>query len=971
MCRSTDSRSFESERRPPSLPARIASRLGRLILRNRLAVAIASLLWLIYRSGTQPRRLNYPCQQVAAVNVGAFAAGLIPALWLWRRPKCPVARRVAVRRQLIAAAILFVTALVGIEGYQYAQSLGPPSRPIVPVRLSDPQHTVVGIAHRDPQGSWYTTAEIEAMVRLAIARAGGLQRLMVDKNTDGQVSVILKPNLVQAEDPTDGVVTDPKVCAAIVKVAKEAGATQVGIAEGTAVGGSINDRRATWDAMAAAGYDANQDRKFDYDTSVSLYDLNDSGGLHQADPTKVTLVTIPNGVIRAQYYVPNVLLNCDVLISVPTFKNHTHGVVTLSMKNRIGCAPNDLYHSDSSWGSGFQGKQGLVHFTNEGYPATVPPQPTTESQVVQRTIVDLNLVRPQDFAVIDGLIGVTSGPNDKSVGGCGGHTCKPNPYMHLIMAGADSVAIDTVGALAMDYDPDYITHIAWADSTGVLGTKDRSMITLVGDPMWQIHRVFPGNWAYDGTVMNSDHAPPSISGISVNEGDKIADRQIVTGSGIGDDVGAVQAVAVASFLGPNLLTNGDFEAGATGWINWKTTWGSGDVYDFANTEPGCLGNACLKLGGTATATSFGVYQQVTVVPGKTYRIDGYWKGRKLADNNWFEILLIDGPFSLQQADDPTYVKATFMFAYDNSTYGLPGGVGATFGWIWSHHQFAPPLSQVDWNNRLGRRIAAGNTMTVVLKVGSTGGGAEAWFDEIRLTEVLGESPIGHVAYPSDPFSMEIETDHLPDGSFPAELRLTVYDAALNEAGLYRNVTVQTVPDTPWICVDNVIFNQDVFVGDNAAEDAFDVSNCGMTGSTADYTISWDPSAANWLTVVPAAGTAVEGSPPIAHSITYNTSHLKPGTYTAPLVVSSAANTVNLPVTVNVTTVASDFDQDGDVDQSDFGQFQACLGQSTALRPDCVEADLTQDSLINSNDTSLFLGCLSGPDLRPDPQCAGQ
>ncbi len=941
--------------------------LGRVVLRNRLAIAIASLFWLIYRSGTQPRRLAYPCQQVAAVNVGAFAAGLIPALWLWRKPKCPraVSRRIVIRRQLTAAAILFATVLVGIEGYQYAASLVPPSPPVVPARLSDPQHTTVGIAHRDPQGTWYTTAEIEAMVRLAIARAGGLESLMVDKNTDGQISVILKPNLVQAESPTDGVVTDPKVCAAIVKVAKEAGATHVGIAEGTAVGGSINDRRATWDAMAAAGYDTNRDRFFDYDTTVDLYDLNDSGGLHQTDPNKVTLVTIANGVIRTEYYVPNVLLNCDVMICVPTFKNHYNGTVTLALKNRVGCAPNDIYHNDASWGDGFQGKLALVHYTNEGFPCTVAPCPSSsnENEIVQRTIVDLNLVRPLDFAVVDGLIGVTSGPNDKGVPACGGHTCKPDPYMHMIVAGADSLAVDAVCSLVMDYDPDYIPHLAYADSSSVLGTKDRSMITLVGDRMWQIRSDdFPDNWGI-GAVKNTDHEAPSISAISVNEGDKIAAHQMVAGSGIGVDAGVVQVAAVASRLGLNLLTNGGFESGAEGWTDWAATSGSGEAYDFANTEPGRIGTACLKLGGAAVATSFGVYQQVDVTPGRTYRLDAYWKGRKLADSSSFEILLIDGPFSLAETD----VEANFMFAYDPGAYGLPGPVGTTFGWIWSHEQYAPPLEQVDRNNRLGRRIATGSTMTVVLKAGSTGGGVEAWFDEVRLSEVLGESPIGHLANPADPFNLEIETDHLPDGSFPAELRVTVYDAALNEASLYRNVTVQTVPDTPWLCVDRLFFEQDVFVGDNAVEDTFTVSNCGMTGSMVEYTIDWDPQTVDWLTVTPARGTAAEGSAPNPHSIVYDTSRLKPGTHTVQLVVSGTANTVNLSVTVNVSTVAPDFDRDGDVDQSDFGRLQACLGQSSD--PDCVEADLSHDTLITSGDLSLLLGCLSGPEVTPDRDCA--
>ena len=35
-------------------------------------VALASLFWLIYKSGTKPSRIVYPCQRVAATNLSTF-----------------------------------------------------------------------------------------------------------------------------------------------------------------------------------------------------------------------------------------------------------------------------------------------------------------------------------------------------------------------------------------------------------------------------------------------------------------------------------------------------------------------------------------------------------------------------------------------------------------------------------------------------------------------------------------------------------------------------------------------------------------------------------------------------------------------------------------------------------------------------------------------------------------------------------
>ncbi len=543
---------LDSGVRTAGLIGRWALRLWHLLVHNRLAIAVASLLWLIFRSGSQPRRITYPCQQVAAVNVGAFAAGLVPALFLARKGRRPhgLPRAVVVRRQLLIAGIMFVAALIGVEGYQFAGSLIPPELPDVPPRLGDPIPTTVGICQQDPQGGSYTTAQIETMVRQAVTLAGGLDDIVSPGDT-----VVIKPNLVQPKwDASRGVVTNPRVCAAIVKIAKEAGAAQVIIAEGTADRAGTGGM--TWYAFNRAGYDTNWDHWFDYDTSVQLFDLNDTGGPDQYDPAKVTSKTISNGVIRSQYWIPNIILNCDVLISVPTFKNHGQGTVTLSMKNRVGCAPNDIYHAP--WSTD-EMKWALMHDTSSssGFPWTIPPAPADENELVQRTLVDLNLVRPQDFAVVEALIGVTNGPVDDP-------PSPPNPWMRMIVAGRDSVAVDTVGALAMGYDPDYITQIAWADGTGALGTKDTRYITVLGDHVAWVRNDFP----HRGGSVRANSSPPWIGNISLTEGQEVTGTVTITGSGIGDDRGVVKA---------ELAVDGNFLATNPDWPYADFEWDSTTV----------------------------------------------------------------------------------------------------------------------------------------------------------------------------------------------------------------------------------------------------------------------------------------------------------------------------------------------------------------------------------------------------------
>ena len=66
----------------------------------------------------------------------------------------------------------------------------------------------------------------------------------------------------------------------------------------------------------------------------------------------------------------------------------------------------------------------------------------------------------------------------------------------------------------------------------------------------------------------------------------------------------------------------------------------------------------------------------------------------------------------------------------------------------------------------------------------------------------------------------------------------------------------------------------------------------------------------------------------------------------------------------------DFDDDGDVDQVDFGYFQACLTGPAGPQtdPDCQLAKLDSDTDVDQNDFGIFQGCISGPDYPLNPTC---
>ena len=111
----------------------------------------------------------------------------------------------------------------------------------------------------------------------------------------------------------------------------------------------------------------------------------------------------------------------------------------------------------------------------------------------------------------------------------------------------------------------------------------------------------------------------------------------------------------------------------------------------------------------------------------------------------------------------------------------------------------------------------------------------------------------------------------------------------------------------------------------------------------------------------------------ALAIRYDTAGLAPGEHTTTITALSD-DSYNSPQTVSVKitveTIIVDSDGDGDVDQRDFGHFQACLSGTAVTQndPDCQNARLDGDTDVDSNDLAVFLGCLSGPNSPPIQDC---
>lgn len=172
---------------------------------------------------------------------------------------------------------------------------------------------------------------------------------------------------------------------------------------------------------------------------------------------------------------------------------------------------------------------------------------------------------------------------------------------------------------------------------------------------------------------------------------------------------------------------------------------------------------------------------------------------------------------------------------------------------------------------------------------------------------------------------------------------------------------------PYIIVEPAGFAPATVWSVNPPTDHFTVRNGG--GGTLNYQIVTQTA---WITVEPTSGSST-GEPDDV-SVTYHVEGLVPGDYQATIEVRDplAFNSpVVLDVRLRVKPVPGDLDVDLDVDQEDFGRFQACLsGPGVAQNaPQCAGARLDGDGDVDADDVAIFRRCLSGPEIPADPGCA--
>ena len=234
---------------------------------------------------------------------------------------------------------------------------------------------------------------------------GTMRRVLAEHklNVRGR-RVVLKPNLVEFE-PASSINTHPMLVHAALEAFRELGAS-VAIAEGP------GHRRGTLDLADAAGY---------FQTIPDFENLFTDLNLDEVSP-----VRLPHPVSRLDsLYLPHTVLSSDLLVSMPKMKTHHWTGATLAMKNLFGVVPGGVY----GW------PKNVLHWAG-----------------IHECIADLHSVFPNQFAIVDGIVGMDgNGPiqgRPKSAG--------------VIVSGHDPIAVDATCCRIMQIEPSRIGYLVLA-----------------------------------------------------------------------------------------------------------------------------------------------------------------------------------------------------------------------------------------------------------------------------------------------------------------------------------------------------------------------------------------------------------------------------------------------------------------------------------------------------------------------------
>ncbi len=245
-------------------------------------------------------------------------------------------------------------------------------------------------------------------------------------------NVLLKPNLVDLPRDNKPVVTHPVLVMAAAEAFRRRGAAKIVVGDGPAL------QRDAWQIVDSIGL-----------TQLLSADALDFVDLNLADVHAIA--NVGTGIGLSKLYYPQPVLQADVIVSLPKMKVHHWAGVSLAMKSMIGTTPGKIY----GW------PRNIFHIRN-----------------FNNAIMDLNLTRPCDYAIIDGIVGMQGdGPIRGTPVNAG-----------VIVMGDNPPAVDATATRIMGLNPHVVPYLRQAEN--LLGPIAEGQIEQRGETIASVRRSF-------------------------------------------------------------------------------------------------------------------------------------------------------------------------------------------------------------------------------------------------------------------------------------------------------------------------------------------------------------------------------------------------------------------------------------------------------------------------------------------------
>lgn len=241
-------------------------------------------------------------------------------------------------------------------------------------------------------------------------------------------SVLIKPNFICDADYRTGATTNPNVVFAVAELCREVGARRITVAEGAAIG---VDTDKVFDALGI--------REMAKEHNCKLVNLVKD---------EFTYVINPLGRNIKRIRLPRTFIESNVVINVPVMKTHDALMVTLGLKNLKGVIHQSDKKRFHKWG-------------------------------LAQTVVDLGYLAMPELTIVDATVALE---------GMGPVVGKP-VNLGLLLASADTIAVDRVSMEIMGFGLDEVEYIKMAGEQG-MGCTDLSKIRVLGEDLSSVKRPF-------------------------------------------------------------------------------------------------------------------------------------------------------------------------------------------------------------------------------------------------------------------------------------------------------------------------------------------------------------------------------------------------------------------------------------------------------------------------------------------------